>query len=66
MVDINDAEKQVSFTAKDFTLLKVTITLQGNVDETPVYFNITANYTITDVRTKSAVKKQAMKRCQQL
>jgi outer membrane lipoprotein-sorting protein len=66
MVGINDAEKQVSFTARDFTLQEVTITLQGNVDETSVYFNITSNYTITDVRTKSAVKEQAMKRCQQL
>jgi hypothetical protein len=48
-------EKQVFFTAKNFTLQEVTTTLWGNSDETPVYFNIPSNYTINDEGAKSVV-----------
>jgi hypothetical protein len=40
VVCTSDAEEQVLSTAKVFTLQEVTITLQDNVNETPVHFEI--------------------------
>jgi hypothetical protein len=37
---------------RNFTLQEVTITLQDNADETPVYFNMPFNHTIDYVHLK--------------
>jgi hypothetical protein len=48
MVGTNGIEEQFSFTAYVFTLQEVTITLWGNADEMPLYFNMPSNYTPDD------------------
>jgi hypothetical protein len=49
VVCTNNMEEQVFFTAKDFTLHEVTITVQGNDSEMPAYFDVPCSYTINDV-----------------
>jgi hypothetical protein len=40
-------------------LQEVTITLRGNVDKIPVYFDMPSNYTINNVVAKSDVIKMS-------
>jgi hypothetical protein len=56
-VCINDTEEQVFFIAKVFTSQEITITLQGNVNEMSVYFDMQSNYTNDDADANSDVKK---------
>jgi hypothetical protein len=53
----NDAERHDFFTEKNFTLQEITIILQVNADEIPVYFNILSNYTIDNVGVQSVIIK---------
>lgn len=63
----NDVEKQTFFTVTVFTLQGVLNILWGHVEDTPVYFNMSSNYTINDADAKSIViKHHAMKRCEWL
>jgi hypothetical protein len=45
----NYVEGHVFFTTKVFTLNEVTITLEGNVDEMPLYCDTPCNYITNDV-----------------
>jgi hypothetical protein len=53
----NNAEEQISFIAKVFTLQKITITLQGNVNKMPAYFHKPYSYTTYNAGAKSAAIK---------
>jgi hypothetical protein len=51
----NNAKDRVFFTAKNFTLQEVTITLRGNAAEKPVYFDMLPNYITDNLGAKSVV-----------
>jgi hypothetical protein len=53
----NDVEQQVFFTAENFILHEVTITVWGNDEEMPVHFSLLSNYTTDDADAKSVVTK---------
>jgi hypothetical protein len=55
----NVVEQQVFFTAENFILHEVTITLWGNEEEMPVYFNSLSNYTTENAGAKSVVTKNS-------
>jgi hypothetical protein len=50
-------EEQIFLTVKFFTLQEVTIKLQSNASEMPMYFNMPSNNTIDDVCAKSTATK---------
>jgi hypothetical protein len=51
MVCTKDVEQEVSYPVKVFTLQELAITLRGNADKMPVYFNMQFNYTIRQLKT---------------
>jgi hypothetical protein len=53
----SSSKKQVIFTAKVFTLQEGSVTLQGNVSEMSLYFNMLSSYTIDDAGAKPVVIK---------
>jgi hypothetical protein len=59
VVCTNDVVLQIFFTANNFTLQDVTITLQGNDNEMPVYCNMPSSYTIDDAGVNSVVIKES-------